>query len=150
MIVNTCLFTKIHNLWVPSTIDGTSIHFYLEDNCFTMLYWVSAIPHCESVITVYIYPLPLESPSHPPQSHPSMSSQSSRVGSLCSVAASHCLSVLHTIVYTCHCYFLKFVPLIPLPCQQVRSGQLCLHSFPANRFWIRQLWWDYTMPLWLL
>ena len=44
-----------------------------------------------------IYPLPSESPSSTPQSNPLglWSSQSSQLSSLCDVAASHELSVLH-------------------------------------------------------
>ena len=42
-------------------------------------------------------------PSHPtPPGH-----QSARLGSLCYIAASHQLSVLHMIVYICQCYFLR-------------------------------------------
>jgi len=38
--------------------------------------------------------------------HPSRSSQSTRLGSLCCIATSHLPSVLHVIVCTCWCYFL--------------------------------------------
>ena len=48
---------------------------------------VSAVHQHELVIIIYIYPLPLETP--PPQFHPSRSSQSTRLGSLCCTAASH-------------------------------------------------------------
>ena len=47
-------------------------------------------------VCVYLPSLPLESPS-PPPSHPSRSSQSTRLDSLCYIAASHCLSILHMI-----------------------------------------------------
>ena len=40
-------------------------------------------------LSIYIYPLPLELPSHPPPSHLSRSSQSTELSSLCCIAASH-------------------------------------------------------------
>ena len=40
-------------------------------------------------------------------SHPTRSSQSSRLGSLCYIVTSHQLSVLHRIAYICQCYFLS-------------------------------------------
>lgn len=63
-----------------------------------------------------IYPLPSESPSSTPQSTPLdlWSSQSSRLSSLCDVAASHELSVLHGRVCV-SVRVSRFMP-PPLPC----------------------------------
>ena len=41
-----------------------------------------------------------------PPSHSSRSSDSLRLGSLCYIATSHQLSILHMVVYICRCYFL--------------------------------------------
>ena len=51
-------------------------------------------------IYIYIYPLPLTPLSHP-LSHSSRSSQSTQLSSLCYIAASHWLSLLHVVVYIC-------------------------------------------------
>ena len=91
-----------------------------------------------------MYPLPFEPPS-PPPSHPSISSQSARLGSLCYTATFHQLSILHRTVcmyvdatfsihptvlysnfslavyftqdsvYVCWCYFLHSSPPFPSP-----------------------------------
>ena len=58
---------------------------------------VSAIQQCQSAIIIHIY-----SPSwapYAPTLHPSKSSQSTRLASLCYIAASHQLSSFHLIVY---------------------------------------------------
>ena len=51
-----------------------------------------------------------------PTTYPSMSSQNSRLGSLCHTVTSHQLSILHMVVYVCRCYFLhsphSFFPLL--------------------------------------
>ena len=52
---------------------------------------------------LHTYPLPPMPPL--PQSHPSRSSQSARLDSLCCTAASQQPSILRLIVYTCCCYF---------------------------------------------
>ena len=84
--------------------------------------------------TSHNYHFPLESPS-PPPSHPSRSSQSTRLGSLCHIATSHQLSILHTVVYICWRYFLHSShSFLSLLCPQVHSLYLRLHSFPASRF----------------
>ena len=58
----------------------------------------------QQLIYTYTYTYPcipflLNLPHLPPPIHPSMSSQSARLGSLCYRAASHQLAVLHMIVY---------------------------------------------------
>ena len=61
------------------------IYFLLEDNCFTMLL-VSAVQH-ESTISIHISLPSWTSLYHP--SHPSMSSQSTKLSPLCYRAASY-------------------------------------------------------------
>ena len=51
-----------------------------------------------------------------PRSHPSRSSQSVRLGSLCYTETSHQLSVLHLIVCICWCCFLHSSRSLPLHC----------------------------------
>ena len=55
---------------------------------------------------VYMYSLPLGSPAHPP-SHPSRSSQSTRMSSLYCTATSHQLSVLNMVMHIFQCYSLS-------------------------------------------
>ena len=62
---------------------------------------VSVVQESESEY-VYIYPLPLEgvyAPSLPPPSHPSKSSETSKLRSLCYMTSSHQPSVLHMVAY---------------------------------------------------
>ena len=91
---------------------------------------VFAVQH-ESAIIILVSP-----PSWVcfPSPHP-RSSQSTRLGSLCNTATSHWLSILHTIVYICLCYFLHLPhSLLNALCPWVHSLCLHLYSFPANRF----------------
>ena len=79
-----------------------------------------------------------------PSSHPARSSWRMGLGSLCYVATSHQLSVLHMIVYIYQCYFLHlFHSLLSSLCPQVSSLYLHLQSFPANRF-INIIFIDFT------
>ena len=91
----------------------------------------------------YIYSLRLD-PLSQLLSHPSRWSLSARLGTLCCIAASHQLSVLHVIVYICQCYSLNLShPLLPLLCPQVHSPCPHLPSFPANSF-ISTIFPDFT------
>ena len=45
-------------------------------------------------------------------SHPSRSSQSTELVSMCYVAASHQPTILHSVVYICRCYS-RFAPALP-------------------------------------
>ena len=56
-------------------------------------------------------------------------------GSLCYIATSHQLSVLHMVVYICLCYFFHSShSLLPPLCPRAQSLYLRPHSFPADRF----------------
>ena len=67
-----------------------------------------------------------------PPSHPSRSSQSTGLGSLCYTAAPHWLAVLHVVMYICQgCYPSLSHPLLPLLCPQVHYLCLCLDSCPV-------------------
>ena len=98
--------------------------FYLEDNCFTMLWWL--LPYINRN-RPYVYTCPL-----PPTSHPlgSTGLSSSRLTS-----NSHWLSVLHTLMCMFQCYSLKSShSLLALLCPQACSLHLHLYSCPPNRF----------------
>ena len=117
----------------------------LEYNCLTMV--------CQFLLT---YPIsPPSCTSLPPSlSHPSRWSQSTELISLCYVAASHWLSILHLVVYMCPCYSLTLsqLPLPPSPCRQVHSLHLHLYSCPAPRF-IRTIFFldsIYMVSIWYL
>ena len=86
---------------------------------------VSTVQHNQ--LYLYIYPLLLEPPSASP-SHPSGSSQSMKVSSLCYRATSHPLPVLHMVVCICQCYSSNS------PCLHVHSLYLHLYSYLENRF----------------
>ena len=75
-------------------------------------------------LLVYMYPLPREPPSHP-----SRSSLSPELSSLCYIAASYQLSILYMVVYICQCYSLNLSHLLLPPLHaQVCSLRLCLYS----------------------
>ena len=64
--------------------------FQLDYYCFIMLCQFLLYNNVNQLY-VYIYLLPLEPPCHTPPSHPSRSSQSTRLSSLCYAATSHYL-----------------------------------------------------------
>ena len=76
---------------------------------------------------MYICPLLLEPPfPFPTPSYPSRLSQSTILSSWCYSVTSHCLSLLHTVMYMFQCYFLTSShPLLPLLCPQACSLCLC-------------------------
>ena len=83
---------------------------------------------------MYKYLLPLGPPSHFLPSHSSKSSQSTKLSSLCSTAASHKLCILHM-----GCIYvnatLSVYPILSFPlCVYKSVLYLCLYSCPANRF----------------
>ena len=97
---------------------------------------------------IYIYPLPVEPPS-PPPFHPSGSSQSDRLSSLCYIATSHWLSISHVVVHICQCCLLNCPTLsFPTVSISVFSTSLHLHSFSENRF-ISTIFLDSTYDYWI-
>ena len=84
----------------------------LEYNCFTM---VCQFLLYNKVNQLYIYSHISSLLRLPPSlSHPSRWSQSTKLISLCYVAASHQLSVLHLVVYKVHAT-LSLCPRLPFP-----------------------------------
>ena len=87
----------------------------------------------------YTY-IPISPPScvslPPSLSHPSRWSQSTKLISLCYVAASHYLFILHLVVYICQCHSLTSsqFTLPPSLCPQVHSPCLRLYSCSAPMF----------------
>ena len=74
------------------------------------------ISHNYSYMCIYIPPCI-------PPSHPSRSSQHTRLDSLCFILASHWLSTLHMIMYICQCYFLYSSHPLYLLCPQVMANK---------------------------
>ena len=72
--------------------------------------------------------LPHLPPSHPPHPTPARRSQSTELISLCYVAASHQLSILHLVVYVCPCHSLTLSHLTPPPPHILKSilQQVCV------------------------
>ena len=76
----------------------------------------------------------LRLPPTPPSSHPSKSSQSTKLNSLCDTYSRFPLSILHMVVCMCQCHSLSLShPLLPVLYPQVCALYLCLYSWPANR-----------------
>ena len=102
---------------------------------------------------MYIY-IPISPPScvslPPSLSHPSMWSQSTELISLCYVAASHQLSILHLVVYICQCHSLTSSQLTFPPTRVLKSIlYVCIlipvlpqvhqkHFFPLDSIYICQ------------
>ena len=70
-----------------------------------------------SAMCIYVHPLPLGPASHPPRSHPSRPSQSSKLGSVCRVHGSFPLAVCFTrgSVYMSVLLSQLVPPSLPLP-----------------------------------
>ena len=87
---------------------------------------VSVVQQHESVIIMYIYLLPFESPSHP------SGSSSAPGGAPC---VTQQLPIYLHVVSVCQCHLLNLSHLYHPPlCPQVCALRLCLLSFPAHRF----------------
>ena len=96
---------------------------------------VFAIQQRESAISVHLSP-PSWTSFHTSNPHPSRLSQSTVLSSLCYIATSHELSILHMVMYMLPCYSLKSShPLLSRTlCPLVCSLCLCLYSCPESRF----------------
>ena len=82
----------------------TSFYYFLKKLEYNMLYnavLVSAVPWSGAPIGVHISAPSWTSPASPTPFHPSRSSRNTELSSLCYIAASHQLSILHTVVYVC-------------------------------------------------
>ena len=89
-----------------------------------------------SASAIWTHSSPLFRASLPPHLHPHPSglSQSTKVSSLCYVAASHWLSILHTVVCICQtCSPNLSHPPLPTLFQLIHSLHLNLYSWPADR-----------------
>ena len=112
--------------------------FKLEDHCFMMLCWFSAIQQCKSTINIYIfmyiYPLPVAPPSHPP-AMPSLQAVSEHRVKPPVVYSSSPPGIHFTHGSVVMSVLLSPSPsLLPPLRQQVHSFRLCLYFCPANRF----------------
>ena len=112
---------------------------------------ISAIQQHQSVVTIYAYIyvciyiyLPSLLTTSLPPSHPSRSSQGTRLGSLCYIATSLNLAILHMVVCIYVNATFSICPTFSLPrlCPQVCS--LCLRLHSADRF-IRTIFLDSIM-----
>ena len=107
--------------WFPSGLTCCSMmwHIVISYDDTTFIQSVTYIP-----ILLSLAPTP----------HPSRSSQSPELSSLCYRAASHSLSVSHVVAYMCQCYSLcPSHPLLLLLCPHIPSLCLHLYSCPAKR-----------------
>jgi len=105
---------------------------------------VSAVQQSESAIYIYIYIyIPPEASLPPAPSHPSRSSQSTELSSLCYTASSHWLAILHGTIYIymyiCVLYIYCYSPnsshpQLPPLCSHIGSLHLLLYSCPASRY----------------
>ena len=109
------------------------IYFLTERKLLYNVVLVSAIWQHESAIIIHIFP---SLRNFPPIPHPTpLGHHRVRLSSLCYMATSHQLFILHMTVYICQFYFLHSPhPLLPSLCPQGHSLHLQLHSFPANSF----------------
>ena len=98
----------------------------LEYNCFTMLHSF-LLYNKVNQLYIYIYPH-ISSLLRLPPSHPSRSSQSTELISLCYAAASHQLFILHLVVYICPCHSLTS-PQLTLPPPHVLKSILYICVF---------------------
>ena len=102
----------------------------------SILNWqMDSLPLVSLVIVIHISPpsgASFSSPHHPTLGHHRLPGWA-----LCYIltANPHQLTVLHTVVYPCWCYFLHSShSLLSRLCPQVHSLDLSFHSFPENWF----------------
>ena len=127
-----------------------------------MLYSVVLVPavqQCKSAISMCIYSPSLLSLPLLPWSHPSRSSQSASLSSLCCTAASHWLLILHwwciyasvslwvfpTLTFPCCIHKFNFYLCISIPALQKGSSMPFSFSFPNYLFLYIILNWIHTL-----
>ena len=133
--------TSLHSPWKKKLLVHVSVPPRLGDaswfllllgfNRFTVLSWFLSY-NSVNQLYVYIYYLPLQSPSPPPSTP--RSSQGTELSSPCYMAASLESSGLHVAVYECQCNTPNLSPSPHTPMSHVHSLQLHLYSCPANKF----------------
>ena len=95
---------------------------------------VSAVQWSESAICIHIPHFSWAPLSPPPPSHPSRSSQSAELSSLCYATASCQLATLHMVVWICQgCSPNLSHPLLHSLFAHILSLHLCVYSCPAKR-----------------
>ena len=108
------------------------LFFWLEDNCFTILYWFLPYSNMNQP-QIYMYSLSPEPPLISLPIHPSVLSHSTGLSSLCHTVKSHLVSLLHMAFYMFPCSSLNSSHHLLLPlCPQVCFLCLHLHCCPEN------------------
>ena len=119
-------------MWIHLTLLNHTLKSKWDGNFFLTSYWsIIALQWCVSLCFItkwisytYTY-IPISPPSSvslpPSLSHHSRWSQSTKLISLCYVAASHGLSILHLVVYICQCYSLTSSQLTLPACRVLKS-----------------------------
>ena len=110
------------------------MHFFkLEDNCFTMLYWLCCKTVWISHNHIHICHHPSLSLPPFPNPTPPGHHRAPDWASCVITTISYQLFVVHMVVYICQCHFLSSSYLIlPSLYPQFHSPHLHLHSFLAN------------------
>ena len=113
--------------------EGSYAFVLLEYDCFIMFVFV--LYNEVNQLYVYIYPLPLEPPSHlPPASHP-LGYHRALSWASCAVQQLPISYLFYMAVHICQCWFPSLPhPLLPHLRPQVCSLRLHLCPFPAKRF----------------
>ena len=109
---------RLMSLFFPYLLKNLIYLFLIGGKLLYNVALVSAVRQCESAMNKHISPPSWASLPFPSQ--PSRSSQSTRMGSLCYIASSHQLVILHMIVCTYQDYFLHSSHPLPL------SSILCI------------------------
>ena len=117
--------------WVSLT--SFFFNFLTEGKLLYHVVLVSALQQCESATGIHMSP---PSWTHLPPHPTSLSCHRAlSLSSLCHIAISHWLSVLHMVMCMFQCYSFKLShPLFPPLCPKVCPLWPCLLCCPANRF----------------
>ena len=125
-------FLSKHSPWDSIFLKNPPFFFWLEDNCFTILYWFLPYSNMNQP-QIYMYSLSPEPPLISLPIHPSVLSHSTGLSSLCHAVKSHLVSLLHMAFYMFPCSSLNSSHHLLLPlCPQVCFLCLHLHCCPEN------------------